>query len=216
MERKKAPPSPQPDGTRPEALFIRTPDGIVLTDAGRADVRQALAEYLASCEIPQGEWPEIWERAKARGGSNLDLEREVQRWLMDQGRVMVSATSPYFSDETLTRVARRFRRKPIGDDRLNAHLDRLDQRDAQKGAIPPEPQVYLTEEESAILGALAEVHPKLLTQQQIVGTGLDVSPRTIQTRLPILVSKGLVCRPEGKRSGWGLTDRGLKIIKPAK
>ena len=50
---------------------------------------------------------------------------------------MVSATSPYISDETLARVAKRFRRKAIGDDRVNAHLDRLDQRDAQKGATPP-------------------------------------------------------------------------------
>ncbi len=119
-----------------EALFIRTPDGLVLTDAGRADIRQALAEYLASCEIPNDEWPGIVERWKARGGSNLDLEREVQQWLSDHGRVMASATSPYIDDETLARVAKRFRRKAIGDDRVNAHLDRLDQRDAQKAATP--------------------------------------------------------------------------------
>ena len=80
----------------------------------------------------------------------------------------------------------------------------------------PPAMVHLTEEDSAILNALAKAHPKLLTQKQIEGTGLDVSNRTIQSRLPILLNKGLVCLPEGKRSGWGLTTPGLKIIKPAK
>jgi hypothetical protein len=81
----------------------------------------------------------------------------------------------------------------------------------------PPAMVYLTEEDFAILAALADAHPMLLTQRQIEKSlKLEVSARTIQSRLPILLGKNLVCRPEGKRSGWGITHLGRNAISRTK
>jgi repressor of nif and glnA expression len=80
--------------------------------------------------------------------------------------------------------------------------------------------VHLTTEDAEILRALADAHPVLQTQEEIEGAtrkrkgGQYVAVRTIRRRLPILKRKGLVCQPEGKRSGWGLTEAGLKAAKP--
>jgi hypothetical protein len=169
-----------------EALFIRTRDGIEWTDAGRADIRQALAEYLSSCEIPEAEWPGIIEAAIGRGGSSLDVEQEAQRWLSEHGRVLASPTLPYVSDETLTRVAKRFRRKAIGDDRVNAHLDRLDQRDAAHPA-PAQPK---TNEPTATPTASDVVKGRsvtlrnrwFLTQHSALGTDTFHSPKAIREK----------------------------------
>jgi hypothetical protein len=97
-------------------------------------IKPALAEYLASCDVPQGEWPAIVQRAIHRGGSNRDVEEEVQRWLLDHGRVMVSASSPILSDATQEKIRRQFARKSL-DERVGAHLDRLALRDAVKWAM---------------------------------------------------------------------------------
>ena len=128
-----------------DAYFVQTADGPVLTEAGRTDTQQALVEYLTSCEIPQKEWPAIIERWKARGGNNLDLEREIQQWLYDHHRkdgkhgILHSATSPYIDDEDLAWVGRRFRRKAIGHSDLKAHLEKLDRRDRQQSGAAVKP-----------------------------------------------------------------------------
>ena len=120
-----------------EALFIRTPDGLVFDPMpdGRTS-EQALAEYLASCEIPNDEWPGIVERWKAHAAAAIWTWSAKSNNGFQTACTHGSATSPYIDDETLARVAKRYRRKAIGDDRVNAHLDRLDQRDAQKAASP--------------------------------------------------------------------------------
>ena len=99
-------------------------------------------------------------------------------------------------------------------DKLMEFLDDV----RQDFALPLEaaPLVYLTDEDWAILTALADA-PKLLTQEEIAGaTSERVAVRTIQRRLKVLEGKGLVCRPEGKRSGWGLTDTGLEAVRHRK
>ena len=149
---------------------------------------------LASCEIPNDEWPGIIERWKARGGSNLDLEREVQQWLSDHGHVMASATSPYIDDETLARVAKRFRRKAIGDDRVNAHLDRLDQRDAQKAATPsptrkakakaPEKLPWTQPELDAAIRSDIEKHADMIANAKKGKAGASGKPRSFLGETP--------------------------------
>lgn len=94
-----------------------------------------------------------------------------------------------------------------------AHLVREVRSAADQHAL-----TYVTEEDWAILTSLAKASPRLLTQEQIEGAipGLAVALRTIQKRLPILVEKGLVCQPEGKRSGYGATCAGLELANPRK
>ena len=76
--------------------------------------------------------------------------------------------------------------------------------------------VPLTEEDVAILRALADSRPMLLTQEQIEGAipKNAVALRTIQSRLPRLCKDevGFVERPEGKRSGYWITQKGLSAI----
>jgi hypothetical protein len=94
---------------------------------------------------------------------------------------------------------------------IEAEADLID------GCATAPPLTYVTDEDWRILTALDEAHPKLLTQEQIEGaSGMQVAVRTIHTRLVALADKGLVCRPEGKRSGYRLTPAGFEAVKGRK
>ena len=82
---------------------------------------------------------------------------------------------------------------------------------------PADPLVYFTDEDWSIVTHLATHHPRLLTQEDLEGCCREsrrpVSLRTIQNRLPKLLKKGIVVQPEGARSGWGLTELGLRLAR---
>jgi hypothetical protein len=64
----------------------------------------------------------------------------------------------------------------------------------------------------AILQALWKRAPDRLSYCQLVReTQPRVSRRTLARRLPALIAAGLVVRPEGKKSGHALTERGRAL-----
>jgi hypothetical protein len=80
------------------------------------------------------------------------------------------------------------------------------------GSTGQSPELHhFTKTEWPVIQALKSAHPKLLTQEAIEGaTNSKVSVRTIARILPRFRDLGLVLQPKGTRSGWGLSEAGLR------
>lgn len=210
--------SPTPTiSARPEALFTMTANGPVLTDAGKADAQHALREYLASCGIPEAEWPGIIARAIDRGGSNADVEREVGQWLSEHGRALVSATWGQLSPETQERIRRRYGKST--DAKVNAHLDRLERQaipptapmlPASDGKADEPPIIALDAEDEKILAGMARNPHRLFALVDLPG-----SNKTTGQRVNAMIARGLACRPNGPKAGVQITPQGLTLAEKA-
>jgi len=78
----------------------------------------------------------------------------------------------------------------------------------------PDVSPSVDEEDLSILRALAERPNYRLNQDQIEArTKPRVSRRTISSRMPHLLSDGLVALPRGKKGGYTITPRGLDLLK---
>jgi hypothetical protein len=83
------------------------------------------AGFFDSLDIPVRARAKIVERC--RGSDTAELERAAFEWLADHGRPASSVRTPFVSSATLSELANRFARKPIGDSAVRNHLRRLDQ-----------------------------------------------------------------------------------------
>ena len=70
----------------------------------------------------------------------------------------------------------------------------------------------VTKIERELLSQLLAVHPALMMGTDIVLED-DCDPKTIRKALVSLEAKGLVDRPSGERSGYGLTPIGLQVAR---
>jgi hypothetical protein len=95
-------------------------------------------------------------------------------------------------------------------------LDSLQAQRAKRRKAAAKPRkparaVSLTPEDEAILRALKQDDPTLMTQEAISGI-VRKSVRTVATRLQYLRDKKLVDNPQGERKGNGITAAGLELL----
>lgn len=77
-----------------------------------------------------------------------------------------------------------------------------------------EPMAGLTQEEMAILEALAEKYPMMMTREDLISP-TQLTEKTLTKYLTFLREKGLVHQPSGTKKGHTLTDAGRSVVPHA-
>lgn len=187
------------------------------------------ADFYLRAAAPQGLHPGLTHdaalpaiRAWLRRMHNKELNHETLAIVFDQAASDLWLSVNDVKRLSLAKVARELAsskthegRASSGEPQLPLEAHEQEQphplQDNLYSPVTPDAQATIDSEDEAILRALKDGKPRLLTQDRIEAAS-DVSRRTISARMVRLLNLQLVEQPRGSRKGTTITSRGENIL----